>query len=49
MNSEQARTLVTETFPQTFDKARFHNFANNLLNGIDESKAQAWNTTVSVI
>ena len=45
MNSQQARALVTETFPQTFDKARFRNFAINLLNRIDESKAQAWNTT----
>ena len=45
MNSEQARALVAETFPQTFDKARFRNFAINLLNQIDESKAQAWNTT----
>jgi hypothetical protein len=45
MNSQQARALVTETFPQTFDKARFRNFAINLLNHIDESKAQAWNTT----
>ena len=45
MNIEQARALVKETFPQTFDKGRFRNFAKNLLNHIDESKAQAWNTT----
>ena len=45
MNSEQARALVKETFPQTFDKRRFHNFAINLLNQVDESKAQAWNPT----
>lgn len=45
MNSQQARALVTETFPQPFDKGRFRNFAINLLNHIDESKAQAWNTT----
>ena len=45
MNSQQARALVAETFPKTFDKGRFRNFAINLLNHIDESKAQAWNTT----
>ena len=45
MNSEQARALVVETFPQLFDKARFRNFAINLFNRIDESKAQAWNIT----
>jgi len=45
MNTEQARALVTETFPQPFDKARFRNFAINLLNHIDESNAQAWNST----
>ena len=44
MNSEQARALVTETFPQPFDKAHFRTFAINLLNHIDESKAQAWNS-----
>ncbi|MCG3204912.1 MAG: hypothetical protein KCHDKBKB_01629 [Elusimicrobia bacterium] len=45
MNSQQARALVTDTFPQPFDKGRFRQFAVNLLNHIDESKAQAWNTT----
>jgi type I restriction-modification system DNA methylase subunit len=45
MNTQQARTLVTETFPQPFDKGRFRLFAVNLLNRIDETKAQAWNTT----
>lgn len=45
MNTEQAHKLVADTFPKSFDKARFHNFAINLLNHIDESKAQAWNTT----
>lgn len=39
MNPEQARALVTETFPQTFDKGRFHHFVKELLNGFDESKA----------
>ena len=45
MNTQQARALVTETFPKTFDRGRFRNFAINLLNHIDESKAQVWNTT----
>ena len=45
MNAQQARALITETFPQPFDEARFRSFAINLLNHIDESKAQAWNTT----
>jgi type I restriction-modification system DNA methylase subunit len=44
MNRDQARTLICQTFMQAFDKARFHNFANNLLNHIDESKASAWNS-----
>jgi type I restriction-modification system DNA methylase subunit len=45
MNTQQARDLVKETFPQTFDKGRFRLFVVNLLNRIDESKAQAWNST----
>ncbi len=44
MNREQAYTLIRQAFTQAFDKARFRNFAINLLNRIDESKAQAWNT-----
>ena len=44
MNTEQARALVRETFPQTFDKGRFRNFVINLLNHVDQSKAQRWNT-----
>ena len=39
MNPQQARALVTETFPRPFDKGRFRNFAINLLHRIDESKA----------
>lgn len=39
MNPQQARTLVSQTFQQAFDKARFHNFALNLLNQFDDSKA----------
>ncbi|MBW8034386.1 MAG: class I SAM-dependent DNA methyltransferase [Planctomycetes bacterium] len=42
MNRKQAYHIVQETFPQTFDKARFRNFIINLLNQVDESKASAW-------
>ncbi len=43
MNSEQSRTLIKQTFMHAFDKGRFLNFAGNLLNHIDESKAFAKN------
>ena len=42
MNSEQARALVGEMFPLTFDKGRFRTFVINLLNHIDESRARVW-------
>ena len=45
MNRDQSYALIQQTFTQGFDKARFQNFAINLLNRIDESKAQAWNNT----
>ena len=45
MNREQARTLVCETFTQSFDKGRFHFFVKNVLNHLDETKAGQWNTT----
>src|SRR3989442_15054501 len=44
MNPQQARTLVSQTFPQAFEKARFRNFTLNLLNHFDESKAFTRNT-----
>ena len=44
MNTQQARALVTETFPQPFDKGRFRQFAVELLNHMDESKAFARNS-----
>lgn len=44
MNRTQARQFVTETFTHAFDKARFRNFILNVLNHLDESKAQQWNT-----
>lgn len=44
MNRDQAYTFIRQTFTQCFDKARFGNFAINLLNRIDESKASAWNS-----
>ncbi|MBI1747750.1 MAG: N-6 DNA methylase [Acidobacteria bacterium] len=43
MNRGQAYTLVRQTFTQGFEKVRFRNFAINLLNRMDESKASAWN------
>jgi type I restriction-modification system DNA methylase subunit len=45
MNRDQSYALIRQTFTQGFEKARFRNFAVNLLNRIDETKAQAWNTT----
>jgi hypothetical protein len=45
MNRDQSYSLIRQTFTQGFDKARFQNFAVNLLNWIDESKAQGWNST----
>jgi hypothetical protein len=44
MNKKQASELIKKTFPEAFDKARFHNFAINVLNRMDESKAQQWST-----
>jgi hypothetical protein len=44
MNRTQARQSVTETFTHAFEKKRFHNFILNVLNRLDESKAQQWNT-----
>ncbi len=35
MNPEQARNLVTETFTQSFERARFLRFAQNILNRLD--------------
>lgn len=45
MDSAQARSRIHDTFTQPFDKGRFLNFIRNLLNHIDESKAQQWNKT----
>jgi type I restriction-modification system DNA methylase subunit len=45
MNREQASTLIKQTFTQSFDKTRFRDFAINLLNDLDESKAFASNIT----
>jgi len=44
MNKQQASNLIQGSFPKAFDKARFHNFAINVLNRMDESKAQQWST-----
>jgi type I restriction-modification system DNA methylase subunit len=45
MNRDQACALVRDTFTHAFDKYNFHNFAINLLNKIDESKAFFCNST----
>ncbi len=45
MEKAQAKELVKQTFTQTFDKGRFHRFIKELLNHVDESKAQVWNHT----
>lgn len=42
MNRTQARQFIAETFTHAFDKPRFHNFVLNVLNRLDESKAQRW-------
>jgi type I restriction-modification system DNA methylase subunit len=44
VNRDQAYALIRQTFTQGFDKARFGNLAINLLNCLDESKAQSWNS-----
>lgn len=45
MNRQQARNFVSETLTQSFDKTRFRNFALELLNEFDESKAFSSNKT----
>jgi type I restriction-modification system DNA methylase subunit len=45
MESAQSRSLIRETFTQPFDKARFQRFIRELLNHLDESKAENWNKT----
>ena len=42
MNKKQASELIQRTFPLVFDKGRFRNFAINILNRLDETKAQQW-------
>ena len=45
MNRDQARhPHSAQTFTHAFDRTRFRNFALNLLNRFDESKAQLWNS-----
>jgi hypothetical protein len=42
MNRDQAYALVRETFTHAFDRPRYANFARNLLNHLDETKAGSW-------
>jgi hypothetical protein len=44
MNRDQARNFVAQVFTHSFDKDRFRNFAINLLNHVDETKAFSRNT-----
>lgn len=45
MNRDQAHDLIRNSFTQAFDRTRFQSFTLNLLNNVDESKAQKWNQT----
>ena len=38
MKPEQARTLVSETFPKPFDKGRFHHFVKELLHDFNPAE-----------
>ena len=44
MDKKQAVNLIRQTFTHAFDKNRFSHFSQNLLNHVDESKAQSWNS-----
>jgi len=44
MNRDQAYTIVKQTFTYSFDIERFRNFVINLLNHVDTTKAQSWNS-----
>ena len=44
MNKQQASGIVRSTFSSAFDKSQFGQFALNILNRMDESKAQQWST-----
>lgn len=44
MTRDQAHTLIGQTLGQAFNKERFRAFALNLLNHVDEAKAQTWNS-----
>jgi hypothetical protein len=46
MNKKQASELIQKTFPAAFDRDRFRNFSLNVLNRLDESKAQQWSAQV---
>jgi type I restriction-modification system DNA methylase subunit len=44
MNRSQAGDLISQTFTHAFEKGQFRNFALNLLNHVDETKAFARNS-----
>jgi type I restriction-modification system DNA methylase subunit len=45
MDRKLARSLISDTFTQRFDKSRFLHFTRNLLNHVNETKATSWNKT----
>lgn len=47
MNPEQARNLVEKTFKHSFDRVRFLQFAQELLNHLDTSRQKRWSGNVS--
>lgn len=44
MNRSQACDLISQTFTKSFDKSQFRSLSINILNHIDEQKAQAWSS-----
>lgn len=44
MNKQQASGIVRSTFSSAFDKSHFGQFALNILNRLDDSKAQQWSS-----
>ncbi|MBX3458569.1 MAG: Eco57I restriction-modification methylase domain-containing protein [Planctomycetes bacterium] len=49
MKSEQARKLVTETFPAPFEKDRFLYFVKNVVNKLDDSEDRKFSRTKQYI
>ena len=43
MDLQQAKNLIQVTFNDSFDRTKFIRFIKELLNEVDEGKAQSWN------